>query len=634
MRSTSRSTAPSARPRPRFGPEQDRGRIVAADPLGEQEAEQLPHRDSRRATLDDLKPRVSRSARLVPQRMGLGAGKGLAGVAQKFGEIGEVAAVGVERVVARALFRREMMGAGKSTVGSAARRRGCGCRSPTRMTEIEAAGGWDDRFRTFSPSRRRAGFPRWRGAGDRSRPLDGRTGDSAPPAAARGCAKGLARADRRRWGFRSGSRRTPTSFIERVERLQLTGRGRRPPIRPRPSQRLIARARAGAPRPADLTVVSRDVPHDRIVDECRRCGAGAHRARSNPASRLLIRNDCIDVAYDLPPIRLEHSDPDRGRCSVSATRAYDIVIGRGVPPVRWGSGSQRCGRARATATATDRQCIAKTLAWKRTEGCACGKGWRPNVACRRRGRRGVENRSRTRGFESADRGEIERNDPAIRAWRGRCGRRSRRFAAILRAGSISAQVPMIAAGAGGSSVAARGSICRKGNLLGASSAGACDRRHLGAGHAVAAPVPRRLRRSSPNMACSATKPLHLARDRSLRHLLRQRCARARDRAPPAARAAIVSRDDAKPANARCSISATPSVMRWGREPAFRSLFHGEGVAIGMVLAAESSAGLGMLSQADADARRTSSSSVGLPTRLQDIAGFTQEGLADADARWR
>jgi 3-dehydroquinate synthase len=60
------------------------------------------------------------------------------------------------------------------------------------------------------------------------------------------------------------------------------------------------------------------------------------------------------------------------------------------------------------------------------------------------------------------------------------------------------------------------------------------------------------------------------------------------------------------------------------------LFHGEGVAVGMVLAAEFSAQLGKISEADADRIRHHLASVGLPTRLQDIAGFAQEGLADAD----
>jgi 3-dehydroquinate synthase len=60
------------------------------------------------------------------------------------------------------------------------------------------------------------------------------------------------------------------------------------------------------------------------------------------------------------------------------------------------------------------------------------------------------------------------------------------------------------------------------------------------------------------------------------------------------------------------------------------LFHGEGVSVGMVLAAEFSAELGKISQADAARIRHHLSSVGLPIRLQDIAGFAQEGLANAD----
>ncbi|MGY8666276.1 3-dehydroquinate synthase [Bradyrhizobium sp. UFLA05-109] len=61
------------------------------------------------------------------------------------------------------------------------------------------------------------------------------------------------------------------------------------------------------------------------------------------------------------------------------------------------------------------------------------------------------------------------------------------------------------------------------------------------------------------------------------------------------------------------------------------LFHGEGVSIGMVLAAEFSAKLGMIGAADAARVERHLAEAGLPTRLQDIAGFAQEGLADADA---
>jgi 3-dehydroquinate synthase len=61
------------------------------------------------------------------------------------------------------------------------------------------------------------------------------------------------------------------------------------------------------------------------------------------------------------------------------------------------------------------------------------------------------------------------------------------------------------------------------------------------------------------------------------------------------------------------------------------LFHGEGVAVGMVLAAQFSAELGMIAPSDAARVERHLAEVGLPTHLQDIAGFAQEGLADADA---
>jgi 3-dehydroquinate synthase len=61
------------------------------------------------------------------------------------------------------------------------------------------------------------------------------------------------------------------------------------------------------------------------------------------------------------------------------------------------------------------------------------------------------------------------------------------------------------------------------------------------------------------------------------------------------------------------------------------LFHGEGVSVGMVLAAQFSASLSMIPQSDAARVERHLAAVGLPTHLRDIAGFAQEGLADADA---
>jgi 3-dehydroquinate synthase len=60
------------------------------------------------------------------------------------------------------------------------------------------------------------------------------------------------------------------------------------------------------------------------------------------------------------------------------------------------------------------------------------------------------------------------------------------------------------------------------------------------------------------------------------------------------------------------------------------LYHGEGVSIGMVLAAELSCRLGMIAETDVSRIQRHLAAAGLPTRLQDIAGFRQEGLADAD----
>lgn len=61
------------------------------------------------------------------------------------------------------------------------------------------------------------------------------------------------------------------------------------------------------------------------------------------------------------------------------------------------------------------------------------------------------------------------------------------------------------------------------------------------------------------------------------------------------------------------------------------LFHGEGVAIGMALAADFSAQRGMIDDSDAQIIKQHLADAGLPVRMQDIAGFRQEGLADADA---
>ena len=99
-----------------------------------------------------------------------------------------------------------------------------------------------------------------------------------------------------------------------------------------------------------------------------------------------------------------------------------------------------------------------------------------------------------------------------------------------------------------------------------------------------------------------------------------------------AKAAIVSRDERE--NGERALLNLGHTFGHALEAATGfsdRLFHGEGVSVGMVLAAEFSAHLGMISEADAVRVERHLATVGLPTHLQDIAGFAQEGLKDADA---
>ena len=99
-----------------------------------------------------------------------------------------------------------------------------------------------------------------------------------------------------------------------------------------------------------------------------------------------------------------------------------------------------------------------------------------------------------------------------------------------------------------------------------------------------------------------------------------------------AKAAIVSRDERETGErALLNLGHTFGHALEAATGFSDRLFHGEGVSVGMVLAAEFSAQLGMIAEADAARVKHHLAAVGLPTRLQDIAGFAQEGLPDADA---
>jgi 3-dehydroquinate synthase len=99
-----------------------------------------------------------------------------------------------------------------------------------------------------------------------------------------------------------------------------------------------------------------------------------------------------------------------------------------------------------------------------------------------------------------------------------------------------------------------------------------------------------------------------------------------------AKAAIVSRDERETGErALLNLGHTFGHALEAATGFSDRLFHGEGVALGMVLAAEFSASLGLIPENDAVRVKRHLAEVGLPTHLQDVAGFAQEGLADADA---
>ncbi|MBV9531279.1 MAG: 3-dehydroquinate synthase [Bradyrhizobium sp.] len=102
-----------------------------------------------------------------------------------------------------------------------------------------------------------------------------------------------------------------------------------------------------------------------------------------------------------------------------------------------------------------------------------------------------------------------------------------------------------------------------------------------------------------------------------------------------AKAAIVARDERETADrALLNFGHTFGHALEAATGFSDRLFHGEAVAIGMVLAAEFSAFLGMIPPSDAERIGRHLAEAGLPTHVEDIAGFAQQRLFDADALTR
>ena len=92
---------------PALGPFQHRGRIVAAFSFRVEEAIELAHRRQPPRQRGGLEAALGEAAEKSAQVVGVGAGDGAAGGAQMRGEIGEIVAIGGERILAGAALGRQ-----------------------------------------------------------------------------------------------------------------------------------------------------------------------------------------------------------------------------------------------------------------------------------------------------------------------------------------------------------------------------------------------------------------------------------------------------------------------------------------------------------------------------------------------
>jgi len=386
---------------------------------------------------------------------------------------------------------------------------------------------------------------------------------------------------------------------------------------------------------ADLTILSRDVPHDRIVDEC-----------IDALHDRLCRKPCVDGpgldandgyngyngrderhAMTAPP---RHSEPITVDVALG-DRAYDIIIGRDVLP----SLGARVAALRPgvrTAIVTDRTVAGHWLEQTQASLAAAGIPTSHVVVDEGEGSKtyaGLEKVS-----EALIAAKIERNDLVIALGGGVVGDLAGFAAAVLRRGVDFVQVPTSLLAQVDSSVGGKTGINspQGKNLLGAfhqpvlviadtSVLDTLSPRQFRAGYAEVAKYGA-LGDEAFFAWLEANHAGIFSGGAAREHAIATSCR---------AKAAIVSRDERETGErALLNLGHTFGHALEAATGFSDRLFHGEGVAVGMVLAAEFSAQLGMISPADAARIERHLASVGLPTHLQDIAGFAQEGLADAD----
>ncbi|MET0967947.1 MAG: 3-dehydroquinate synthase [Tardiphaga sp.] len=327
---------------------------------------------------------------------------------------------------------------------------------------------------------------------------------------------------------------------------------------------------------------------------------------------------------------LKHSDPITVDVAL-ADRAYDIIIGRGVLP-SLGARIHALRPGVRTAIVTDRTVAKHWLA--ATEASLAEAGIPTSHIVVEEGEGSKSYAGLEKVSEALIAAKIERNDLVIALGGGVVGDLAGFAAAILRRGVDFVQVPTSLLAQVDSSVGGKTGINspQGKNLIGAfhqpllvvADTAVLDTlspRQFRAGYAEVAKYG--VLGDAAFFTWLEANHADIMRGGSAReHAIATSCR---------AKAGVVSRDERENGErALLNLGHTFGHALEAVTGFSDRLFHGEGVSVGMVLAAEFSAQLGMIGNDDAVRVKHHLADVGLPVRLQDIAGFTQEGLADAD----
>ena len=327
---------------------------------------------------------------------------------------------------------------------------------------------------------------------------------------------------------------------------------------------------------------------------------------------------------------LKHTDPVIVDVALE-NRAYDIVIGRDV----LGSLGERLAALRPgarTAIVTDRRVAKHWL--DKTEAALAGAGIASSRIIVEEGEGSKSYATLEQVSEALISAKVERNDLVVALGGGVVGDLAGFAAAILRRGVDFVQVPTSLLAQVDSSVGGKTGINspQGKNLIGAfhqpvlviADTAVLDTlppRQFRAGYAEVAKYG--VLGDAAFFSWLEANHADIFKGGAAReHAIATSCR---------AKAAIVARDERETGDrALLNLGHTFGHALEAATGFSDRLFHGEGVAIGMVLAAEFSASLGMIPPSDAVRIERHLAEAGLPTHLQDIAGFAQEGLADAD----